>query len=51
MPDLSPEWALVTATVGLMVATAALAYFTSKLVRASKALESRARRQVEVSKL
>ena len=51
MVELSAEWALVVASLGLVVATGVLAYFTAKLVKASKALEDQAKRQVEVSKL
>lgn len=51
MVGLSAEWALVIVSLGLLVATGVLGYFTAKLVRASKALEDQARRQVEVSKV
>ncbi len=57
MVDLSAEWALVIVTIGLVGATIVLAYFTSRLVResrafseATKSLVVQATRQVEVHK-
>ena len=51
MVELSAEWALVIVSLGLVVATVVLAWFTAQLVKASKALEDQAKRQVEVAKL
>jgi len=57
MVDVTAEWALAIVTVGLVGATIVLAYFTSRLVResralseATKALVVQASRQVEVHK-
>ena len=58
MVEITSEWALVIATLGLAGATSVLAWFTLRLAKESKRLgdltallADQARRQVEVSKL